>query len=358
MKLLDWYILKKFLSAFFFTVLLLVLIICVIDYTERNDDFLKHNIKFGFVMKEYYLNFIPYISNMLSPITVFIATVFVTANLAARTEIIAILSSGVSFKRFLVPYIIGATFIGLLVFYLGGWVIPKANKDRVNFENAYLKGEYYFDQRNIHIKTSKDTYVFMESFNNQILTGYQFTLENITGTNLNAKITANKISWVPEKRAWRLSNYSYRTFNGMHETLRKGYQMDTVINISPKDFENNYLLHETFTLPELEKYISDLKEKGAENIQIYRTEKYERYTYPFAIIILTIIGVIVSSRKSREGVGFQIAFGFLLAFVYIIFVIMSRSIASVGSIGPLMAAWIPNIIFSGIGVIMYKTVPK
>lgn len=358
MKIIDLYILKKFLGAFIYTVLILVLVLCVIDYTEKNDDFIKYNISFGRVIMEYYVNFMPYIANMLSPITVFIATVFVTAKMAAHTEIIAILNSGISFRRMLLPYVIGSSIIGVFTFVLIGWILPHANKERIAFENQFVKNPFYYEGRNIHMKISADTYMYMESYNAQADIGYQFSLEHIEGTQLKGKVKASKIIWVEDRQAWQLENYSIRRFDGENETLRFGHLMDTVINLYPKDFDTDLMLHETLTLPELEQHIRDLKEKGAEDISVFQTEKYERYTYPFAIVILTLIGVVVSARKTREGAGFQIAFGFLLAFVYIIFVVMSRSIAGTGSVGPALAAWMPNLIFGSIGLILYKTVPK
>jgi len=357
LRILDLYILKKFLSTFFFVVLLFVIVISVIDFTEKNDDFIKNHAPFIDILK-YYLTFMPYIGNLLSPITVFIATVFVTANMAAHTEIIAILSSGVSFKRMMVPYIIGSVFIGLLTFVLIEWVIPNGNKKRVAFENQYVKDEFNFVGDNTHFKIGPNTYAYILSYNNSMNIGYQFSLETVEGTTMTSKLKANRIIWQEKKQAWELDNYIIRKFDGEKEKLISGLKMDTVINLLPKDFGSQYLLHETFTMTELEDYITELRERGAENIEVYLTEKYERFTYPFAIVILTVIGVIVSARKTREGAGFQIAFGFLLAFIYILFVLMSRGLAGVGSIGPLLASWIPNIVFSGIGVIMYKTVPK
>lgn len=358
MKILDKYILKRFLTTFFFVVVMLIAVIVVVDITEKNDDFIKAKISWGFIFKEYYLNFIPFVANMISPIMIFIATVFITARMAAHTEIIAMLSSGISFKRLLVPYAIGATMIAILIFVLIGWVIPIANKKRVAFENQYIKNKYYYEGRDVHIKVSPNTYVYMESYNNSINTGYQFSLETIEGNDLKKKLKASRIVWQPEKKSWLMDYYQVRTFDGNNETWTTGTNKDTILDLTPKDFESKYLLHETFTMQELDNYINLLKERGAENMEVYLTEKYERYAYPFAIIILTIIGVIVSARKTREGVGFQIAFGFLLAFIYILFVIMSRSLAQVGGMGPLLASWMPTIIFTGVGLIMYKTVPR
>jgi lipopolysaccharide export system permease protein len=296
-------------------------------------------------------------ANLLSPITVFIATVFVTAKMASHTEIIAILSSGVSFKRLMLPYLMGATFIGIGTFILIEWVIPNGSKQRIAFENKYIKEKVEY-RDNAHLKIGPNAYVYLLSYNNTIHEGYQFSLETIEDNRLKSKLKSNKITWQPEKNSWKLDDYIVRKFDGDKEIVVRGFNKDTVINLLPKDFASTYQLHETFTMGELDNYIDELRERGSENIEIYLIEKYERYTYPFAIIILTAIGVIVSARKTREGAGFQIAFGFLLAFIYILFVLMSRGIASVGSIGPLLSSWIPNIIFSCIGVVMYKTVPR
>jgi lipopolysaccharide export system permease protein len=358
MKLLDKYILKKFLGTFIFVVLILVSVICVIDFTEKNDDFIKHNLSFGQVFTEYYLNLIPYYANMLSPITVFIATVFVTAKLASHTEIVAILSSGISFKRLLVPYLIGASIIAVAIFGLIAYVIPKANKERVNFEVTYIKNPYTFDSRNIHFKIGPESYVYMESYNNTAHVGYRVTLETIENTELKSKLTSDRITWDDSKQRWHMDSHVLRTFDGQEETIIKGGSIDTVLNLYPKDFGSTYHLEQTFTLPELNDFIAQKQARGAENIEIFLIEKYERFSYPFAILILTVIGVILSSRKARGGVGFQIALGFVLAFIFIIFVVTSRSLAQVGDVPPMVAAWIPSTVFTGIGLLLYKYVPR
>jgi lipopolysaccharide export system permease protein len=358
MKLLDRYILKKFLSAFFFVVLVLISIIVVIDFTEKNDDFIKRNADAHSIIFDYYLNFIPYYANLLSPITVFIATVFVTAQLASRTEIIAILSSGVSFRRVMVPYLIGSAIIGAIIFYLNGWVIPDANKVRVEFEKKYLKDQFYNVDRNIHRKVAPELYAYMESYDNSRDVGYRFTLEWIEGTELKKKIEAERVVWQPNTEKWRLEAYKTRTFDGMKETFTTGTFTDTTLNMNPRDFGNNYALHETFTLPELDRFIAQLRDRGDDGVATYLIEKYVRFTSPFAMVILTLIGVIVSARKARGGVGLQIAIGFVLAFVYILFFIMSKSVAQVGSLNPILAVWLPNIVFSIIGTVMYFTVPR
>lgn len=358
MKLLDKYILKKFLTTFVFVVLILVSVICMIDFTEKNDDFIKHDVAISEILFDYYLNLIPYYANMLSPITVFIATVFVTAKLASHTEIIAILSSGVSFRRLLVPYVIGSALIAAVIFLLIGWIIPNANKESVAFQVKYTKSPFTYDGRNIHFKLSPESYVYLESYNNNAHVGYNFALENIEGTQLKSKLTSNNITWNPEKEKWHVDSYVLRTFDGEQETIRKGGALDTALNMLPKDFESAYKLEQTLTLTELNRYINEKKARGADDIEIYLIEKYERFSYPFAIIILTVIGVIVSARKARGGVGVQIALGFFLAFIFIIFVITSRTLAQVGDLAPAIAAWIPTIVFTGIGFLLYRYVPR
>jgi lipopolysaccharide export system permease protein len=337
---------------------MLMLVIIVIDITEKLDDFLQNNLSAWQVLSEYYFAFIPYMTNMLSPITIFIATVFVTANLAAKTEIVAILSSGVSYFRFLVPYIIGSIFIAILVFILSGWLIPKGNKQRIDFESAYIYSKKYFQGTNVHIKTSPTTYVFLDSYNSELQTGYNFTLETIEDKKLTSKLKAARIVWDDKKQKWHLEDYFVRTFNGDKENIYRAWKKDTSIHITPKDFEDVAMLYETFTIGELNDYIEVLSERGSENIQVYISEKYQRITYPFSIIILTIIGVMVSSKKTREGAGLPIAFGFLMAFVYIIFSITSRSMANSGVLSPFLAAWIPNIVFAVIGLVMYSKATK
>lgn len=360
LKLIDWYILRKFLTTFLFVVLVLTVVICVIDFVEKNDDFIHSKPGFVRMMRDYFLNLAPYFINLLSPITVFIATVIVTAQLATRTEIIAILSAGVSFRRLWVPYVAGATIVGISLFLLNSYVIPRANRKRVEFEMKYIKNPFTFEGRNIHMKVAPEVYAYLESYSNTLNTGYRFTLETIRDRKLLVKTRAERLVWQPERKNWRLEDYSIRRFDPATgaETFTIGGVLDTTLRLSPADFGNDYLRYETLTTPELNSYLAELVMRGADNTAPYQIEKYLRITYPFAMVILTIIGVIMTARKTREGPGLQIAIGFALAFIYIIFFIMSRSIAQAGSIDPLLACWLPNLVFSGIGVFLYKTVPR
>ncbi|NVO30826.1 LptF/LptG family permease [Hymenobacter lapidiphilus] len=358
MKILDKYIIGKFLTAFFFTVVLLVSVICVIDFTEKNDDFLQHDLGGWQILTEYYLNLFPYFANLLSPITVFIAVVFVTAQLASRTEVVAMLASGISFKRFLLPYVMGSAILGLLTMAMTGWLIPIANKTRVEFEKKYIKNPYRFSGRNVHFKIGPQDYAFMESYDNVNNVGYKFALETIDGQLLKRRLTAEAITWDSTKQAWHLTPQLVRTFSGEKESLKTLAARDTTLNLFPKDFASTYRLAETLTLPELNRYINTKIARGADDTQVYLSEKYERFAYPYAMFILTVIGVIMSARKSRAGVGGQIALGFVLAFVFIIFVILSRNLAAVGTLSPLLAAWVPSIVFTAIGAVLYRVIPQ
>ncbi len=358
LKILDKYLVRNFIGTYVFVSLMITLIICMIDYTENLDDFIKRKAPGRAIVFDYYLNLIPYWINYLSPLMVFIATVFFTSRIAARTEIIAMLSTGISFGRIILPYLAGAFILSLFTFYLVGWVLPKANKTKNEFAIKYLKDEFYFGGRNVHITIAPDVYAYMESYNNISHTGNKFTLETLKDNELIEKLSADKITWDPEKEKWKVKEYRIRKIGEMGETITYGSELDTTLNLQPKDFENTYKLFETFTLPELNEYIDLLVSRGSDGLEVYLIEKYTRFTQPFAIMILTAIGVIVSARKSRRGIGLQIALGFILAFIYILFYLLSKGVAEAGTINTLFAVWLPNIIFSCVGVLLYKTLPR
>ena len=378
MKLLDKYILKRFLSTFFFVVLILLAVITIIDLTEKMDKFAKAGLGAGEIFG-YYMDFIPWIASLLAPITIFIATVYVCSRMAGHTEIIAILSSGVSFRRLLVPFFIGAALVGIINFVLNGWVIPNSNKSRLEFELMHLKSKYYFDQRNVHIQVAPDVYLYMQSYNNSNQTGYHFTLERFEENRLVEKLTANRIEWDTVKQKWTLRDWSIKKIDKVFEStanhpeepsgfktpklinndsLVSGLAMDTALVIRPKEFESDYRKYDGMTLNELNDYIKTLRARGSTGIEVYEVEKYTRYTSPFTIFILVFMGVIVSSRKSRGGTGPQIALGFLLSFIFILFYTLFRTFAESGSMPPQISVWIPNIIFGVLSLAMYKYVPR
>ena len=357
MKIIDWYILLKFLKAFFFIVILLVAIVCIINLTEMNEKFIENRLG-AKEIAGYYLNFAPYIANMITPITVFIAVVFVTAQLATHTEIIAMLSSGISFLRLARPYLLGAIIIAALSFYFAGWVIPNSNKERIRFETTYLKKISSFSESDIHMKVGPNSYLYVSTFNSSSNTGYDFTLETIEGKALKEKLYARRIVWIEDSAYWSLKDWTLHTFNGMEETFSAGDRLDTTLTIYPKDLSTEYMLYEALNMNELNNRINELEMRGADDIMMYKVEKYVRFMSPFTVIILTFIGMFISSKKSRGGSGFQIALGFFIAFIFIILFTFARSVADAGSWNPILAIWMPNIVFSGVGLFLYKKVPK
>ncbi|MCB0504131.1 MAG: LptF/LptG family permease [Cyclobacteriaceae bacterium] len=357
MKILDRYIIKKLLTTFLFVVFIIVAIIVVIDITEKIGDFTKPEVPMSRIL-QYYMDFIPWIANLISPITVFIATVFVTANLASHTEIISMLAGGISFKRLLVPYFGAAVIIALVSFYFNGWVIPNANKSRRAFEMEYIEGKYYFTENDFHVQASPSEYLYLQRYNNTNNIGYRFTMEKIEGDSLREKLSANQIEWNDSTKKWKLKRWQRRVLKKGGEEVTYGEELDSTLVILPKDFQSQHRLWETLTLPELDEKISEILQRGLEGANIYKVEKYFRYTMPFTAFILVFIGVIVSSRKRRGGTGLQIALGFIISFIFIIFVITSRGIAEGGVIPPLIAVWIPNVVFTFVALFMYKYVPR
>ncbi|NJN41611.1 MAG: YjgP/YjgQ family permease [Flammeovirgaceae bacterium] len=365
MKILDRYIIKKILFTYLFVALILVLIISVIDMTEKMDKFSANNLS---VMQiaGYYMDFIPWITGMITPITVFIAIVYVTSRLASHTEIVAMLSSGISFMRLLFPYFLGSLIIASLTFYFNGWVIPKSNRERLAFELQYFQNKYYFEKRNFHIQVAPDVYLYIQNYNNQSNIGYQFTLEKFNENRMIEKLSADNIQWDSLKNTWTLTYWKRKRVEDIFiearseidTILTSGMTLDTLLAISPKDFENDKRKYDGMTIPELDEHIAKLKFRGATGAEFYEVEKYTRYSAPFTIFVLVFMGIIVSSRKSRGGTGFQIALGFLLSFVFILFFTMSRTFAEAGSLSPWVAAWIPNATFAILTLVMYRFVPR
>ena len=366
MKIIDKYILKKVLSTFFFVVLILVAIIVVIDITEKMDKFSKNNLTTPAIIG-YYLDFVPWIAGLITPITVIIAIVYVTSRMAAHTEIIAILGSGVSFKRLLLPYFMASLVIAIISFALTGWIIPQSNLSRLAFETQYFHNRYYFDKRNVHMQVEPNVYLFIQNFNNQTNTGYQFTLERFENNKLIEKLSADNIVWDSTKQKWTLRSWKIKHINDIFERLvppgrdkekKLGDAKDTTLAISPKDFENEERKFDGMTINELSEYIAKLKFRGSTGVEAYEVEKQIRFSSPFTIFVLVFMGVIVSSRKNRGGTGFQIALGFLLSFVFILFFMMTRTFAEAGSLPPAFAAWLPNLVFGAISAVMYKFLPR
>jgi lipopolysaccharide export system permease protein len=366
MKLLDKYIFTKVLATFFFVLLILVAIIVVIDLTEKVDKFSSNNLSTLTVLG-YYLDFVPWIAGLISPIIAFIAIVYVTGRLAAHTEIIAILSAGISFPRLLLPYFMAATIIASITFVLNGWVIPQSNKTRLDFELTYFKNRPYFDRSNIHLQIEPNVIMFIQNYNTGSNIGYQFTLERFDNNRLVEKLTSENITWDSTKRTWHLkmwkrkfvdSIFLVRDNPSMFDLRKTGTDMDTALNIKPIDFENEEGKYDGMTIPELTEHIKKLKFRGSTGVETYQVEKHIRFAAPFTIFVLVFMGVLVSARKSRGGTGFQIVMGFILAFIFLIFFLLTRTFAETGALSPFLAAWLPNITFAIIAAFMYRYVPR
>ncbi|WP_439483523.1 LptF/LptG family permease [Cyclobacterium plantarum] len=357
MKLLDKLIIKDFLKTYLFVVLMLIMVVLVLDFTEKNDTYIRNNVPTSEVL-QYMLNYGLYLNNLLTPITVFISVIFITSKMAGRTEIIAILSSGVSFMRMLVPFLLSAILIAVVSFLLNGWVLPVATAGVSQFKVEYLDKQQQSNQQNIHIQVAPDVFAYISSYYTSNNSGYKFTLEHIEEGKLLSKFSADRIVWDTTTNAWSAKNWKLRELQEMGERWDAGVEMDTTLSITPNDFDLPLNHHETLTLPKLTEQIKILEERGADNISYYRIEKYVRFMSPFAAILLTFIGVIVSAKKTRGGSGFKIALGFLLAFVYIILFLLSRTFAEAGTAYPVLAVWIPNMVFGLTGLILYKTIPR
>jgi len=367
MTILDRYILKRVLSTFFFVVLILMAIITVIDITEKMDKFSKNNLSTNTILG-YYMDFLPWIMGLITPITIFISIIYVTSRMASHTEIISILSGGTSFRRLLVPYFLAATIVGGISFVLNGWVIPAATKSRLTFEMKYWNNTRNFGTlNNIHLQVAPQVYLYIKDYNNMTNIGYKFSLERFDGNVLVEKMTAEEIVWDSLKRTWSLRLWQVHQVNEVFtaaantdpETfLTSGNLLDTALAISPKDFEAQVRNYEGMTTPELKEHIAKLRFRGESGVATYEVERHIRTAAPFTTFILVFMGVTVSSRKSRGGTGLQIALGFVLAFIFILFFLLTRRFAETGSMQPIIAAWTPNLIFTIISGVLYRFTPR
>lgn len=363
LKRLDWYIIKKFLGTYFFTIALIIIIMVVFDYNEHIDklkDATTHEIIF-----DYYLNFVPYFINMFSPLFVFIAIIFFTSKLAENSEIIAMFSTGMSFRRMMIPYLLSAAFIAVFTLYLGSHVIPKGNVTRLAFEAEYKLSHYNRDNSdgtyNIQLEVEDGIIAYMESYQDYNKTGYRFVLDKFEGKKLVSHMTARSISYDTlsvEKYHWIAKNYMIRDMSGNIEEINVGAEIDTVIRFEPSDFLIKNGQHETMSSAELRDYIKRQKARGFGNIQDFEIEYHKRYAMSFAAFILTIIGVSLSSRKRKGGMGLYLGIGLGLSFGYILFQTVSSNFAITGAMSAFWAEWLPNFIYVPIAIFLYIKAPK
>ena len=359
MKIIDKYIIKKFLGTFFYAITLLILIVIIFDISENIDRFIKNEAPLRAIVFDYYLNFIPYFINLFIYLFTFISVIFFTSKMASDSEIIAILSSGISFRRLLLPYLTASVFLAVFSFYLGNFLIPKTNKTRRVFKNMYMEKLTKDNERNLHIQIEPNTYAYVESYISSMNKGYKFSLEKYNGEKLIYKLMADRIERDTANNLWKLKNYYIRTIDSTGQTIKTGREMDTVIRtLKPSDLYEIKEYFEEMNLFELNEFIRQEKEKGSIAYKKYEIAKQKRLSGPAAIIILTFIGVALSSRKIRGGIGMHLGVGIAMTFAYIFLMQVSTVFSAFGNLSPVIGAWIPNFIFLLIGVYLLKKAPK
>jgi lipopolysaccharide export system permease protein len=359
LKKIDYYIIKKFILTFFIALLLIIGIVIIFDISEKIDDFVATKAPLHAVIFDYYVNFVPYFINMFSPLFVFITVIFFTSRMAANSEIIAILSCGISYHRMVLPYIISAAIIAMLSLSLNLFVIPQANATRVKFEARYTKHHGSSSDNNIHYQLSPGQFVYVGSFSTWNNTAYRFTLESIKDNKLISKLSAETAVWDSTSGAWRLNKYFVRNYSeGLQDNIKKGSVLDTVINLSVTDFYRNKKTVETLSYNDLNSLIETQEIRGDANVMYSLIEKYTRTALPFSAFILTIMGVALSSGKRRGGIGWNIGIGIALSFSYILFLRFSQMFVYTGLLSPGLAIWMPNIIFTVVAGVLYKIAQK
>lgn len=359
MKKIDWYILRKFVGTFIYSLMILLVISVVIDITEKIDDFMTHDLSIGFVIMHYYIGFIPHIAALLFPLFIFISVIFFTSKLAYKTEIVAILSSGVSFRRFLRPYWVGAILFGAILWAANQWVVPAANRIRISFENKYVSAP---DNQNAledkTLRVDSNTYITFGRYDPNYKNGSDFVLKRVNGQQVIYNLRAERVSWDSIARKWKLEFLSERTINGKVEKLT--FKNDTTIKIPllPTELIEEKNKQETMTRPELDRFLEREELRGAEGLNTYYVEKYRRTSAAVAVVILVLIGAIISSRKVRGGSGLHLALGIVISASYILFMQFSTVFATKANLNPLLAAWIPNFIFGLLAFWLYFRAPK
>lgn len=355
---LDWYIIKKFLGTYIFMIVLIISIAVVFDINEKIDKFITNNASLKDIIFDYYLNFIPYYTNLFSPLFVFLAVIFFTSKMALNSEIIAILSNGISFTRMMKPYMISALVIALFSFVFGSYIIPPANATRIEFEQNYVdQRKKKTGDRDIQFKVAPGTIVYFGNYDMQTNTGYNFSIDHFDSLQLVSRLTAQSIRY-DSAYHWTINEYQIRDFDGLKETITQGGSIDTTLRIMPNDFIIANSDQQMMTSPQLRNHVKSQKERGMGNIQAFQIEYHSRIASVFSAFILTLIGAALSARKVKGGMGLNIGIGLALSMAYILFMTVSSTFAVKGGMSPFIAAWIPNFIFILIALFLYKRAPN
>lgn len=359
---LDRYIIYKFLSTYIFLITIIVVIAVVFDFNERIDKLTQSHAPVQKIIFDYYVNFVPNFVNLFTPLFVFIAVIFFTSKLADNSEIIAMKSTGMSFRHLLRPYMISAALIAASSFLLGAFVIPQSNVARVNFENRYIKKKTDVTSvDNVQMQVDTGVVAYITHFDNVSKSGYGFSLDKFVDKKLVSHLTAQSIQYdtLSDRRfSWTLRHYKIRTLKGMREKLESGEKLDTIIVMEPRDFFYVRGQQETMTIPELKEFIDRQRLRGAAGISTFEVEYHKRFATPFAAFILTLIGVSLSCEKRKGGMGASIGVGIALSFTYILFQTVSSTFALNAGWPAMFAVWLPNLVFAVVAFVLYKRTPQ
>ena len=361
LKRLDRYIIAKFIGTYIFSIILIISISIVFDVNENLAKFTTYNAPLKAIVFDYYANFVPYFANLFSPLFVFIAVIFFTSKLAGNSEIIAMLAAGISFKRLLRPYMISAALIAAVNFYLGGYVIPKGNQVKMDFETKYKNKDRNLSANNVQLMVQPGVIAYLQQYDDLTKTGYGFSLDKFENKKLVSHMTASVIRYgsISDSRYhWKAQNYKIHTLKGLREEIESGAVIDTLIQMEPMDLVFSKGQQETLTSTELSNYISKQVERGSVNVVQYEVEYYKRIATSFASFILTIIGVSLSSRKRKGGMGMYLGIGLALSFGYILLQTISATFAINADTPALLAAWIPNLLYIVIAYFCYRQAPN
>ncbi len=363
MKKLDFYILKKFLKTFVFSIVLFALIAVVIDSSEKADDFVKSKLSSSQIFWQYYIGFIPYIISFLFPLFTFIAVIFFTSKMASRSEIVAILASGVSFKRLLRPYLVGSSLLALTLWIASRNLIPKANTIRTNFQTVYVDRNSSYNalahtNENLYFRIDPSTYAGIRYYDTLSKSGTSFFIYQIKNDEVVYNLRAQNLRWNTSAKQWNLTNVVERHLSGVQENITRTDSLKMKFNFQPTDLRIDEYLKDQLSTTDLDAYIQQHTLRGTEGLNTLKVERYRRDSTPIALIILTIMGMAVASRKVRGGSGMHLAIGFIAAAAFILTDRFSTIFATKGNLSPILAAWIPNVLFSFVAFYMYKRAPK
>lgn len=360
-KRLDWYIIKKFIGTYFYAIALIISISIVFDINENLAKFAQYHAPLKAIVFDYYVNFVPYFANLFSPLFVFIAVIFFTSKLAGNSEIISMLAAGISFRRLMRPYMISCVLISALSFYLSAYIIPHGTVVRQNFESMYKNKRKNTSADNVMLQVGKGVIAYIQHYDNQMKKGYGFSLDRFENKKLVSHMTAMEIQYdtiSDSKYHWSATSWKVRELRGLREHITSGARKDTIIQMEPTDLVYSKGQQETFTSPELKEYISKQIDRGSSNVVQYQVEYYKRIASSFASFILTTIGVSLSSRKRKGGMGMYLGIGLALSFTYIMLQTVSSTFAIQANTPPILAAWIPNIIFAVVAYFCYRKAPN